>query len=285
VSLTPTISAVELSTLIDAPNLRLFDCRFSLKDTDLGATQYSRSHLPNAQYMHLDHDLSIHATAGAGRHPLPSIDEARRMFESKGVSSDSIVVAYDANYNAFAGRLWWLARYAGISNVRILDGGLQAWAELEMPMSNEVPVFEKGRIQGSSTMNVASVVEIEEIANGKSSSMLIDARDYIRYAGHKEPLDKRAGHVPNALNAPFTENMDEEGKFLPKGVLRKRFSDLIGNEATGDNIIHMCGSGVTACNNIIAMELAGYTGSVLYPGSWSGWIEDPQHAAATEAES
>ena len=217
-----------------------------------------------------------------GRHPLPSIEQARQMFESKGVSDNSIVVAYDANFSAFSSRLWWLARYAGLNNVRVLNGGLQAWAECEFSMSSENIKFDRGMIRNTaSTMRVTSLTDVEKVADGRSNSILIDARDSIRYSGQKEPLDKKAGHVPHAVNLPFTNNMDDEGRFLATDLLKDRFCKISNKTGTGENIIHMCGSGVTACHNILAMEIAGITGSSLYPGSWSGWIDDEKHTIAT----
>ena len=281
----PVISATELAAEINNPRLRLFDCRFLLKNTEKGEQLYNNSHLPNAQYLHLDRDMSSEITENTGRHPLPDRDGFRELLMSKGVSDDSLVVVYDSNQGAIAGRCWWLARWIGLKDVRILDGGLHAWAEIEQSMSKEVPVYEPGQISVvPDAMPVTQMDEIARIAAGDSDRILVDARDNDRFAGQTEPLDPVAGHVPTAFNAPFDRNMDDEGYFLPVDTLRERFMHFVEKVDGAEKVVHMCGSGVTACNNIIAMELAGLSGSSMYPGSWSEWITDPKNPVATEID-
>lgn len=281
----PIISAPALREILDHPRLRLFDCRFSLMAPGLGRSQYLEAHVPGARYVHLDEDLSGEKTPSTGRHPLPAMEVFRRRVESWGVGGDSIVVVYDAANCAIAGRMWWMARWLGLDDVRVLDGGFPAWREAGFESSRAVPGFPAGRVDArdAPAMPVAELVEIEAIAARDSGLSLLDARDAARYAGEQEPIDPVAGHVPNARNVPLGGNLDGDGLYLSRERLVERFRPLVDAAGGASNLVHMCGSGVSACHNVIAMELAGFPGSVLYPGSFSEWIADPARPVETSS--
>ena len=274
----PILSVAALREILDDPDLRLFDCRFSLFDPNLGLAQYQAGHIAGARHVHLDRDLA--GPAGAeGRHPLPPMAAFRRRMETWGVSDGSHIVAYDGVQGAIAGRLWWMARWLGLGRVQVLDGGLPAWLAQDGELSwNEPPSFPPGRIapRAAPAMPAASLADILRIAAGNSDLRLLDARDALRYWGEKEPIDPVAGHIPHARNVPLTGNLDDEsGCFLPPERLAQRFQALAEAAGGPAKTVHMCGSGISACHNLIAMEIAGLPGSMLYPGSWSQWIADP----------
>lgn len=281
----PILSAAALREILQDPDLRLFDCRFSLLDPNLGRAQYEAGHIPGARHVHLDRDLAGPAGSG-GRHPLPPMEAFRRRMESWGVGDGSRIVAYDGVQGAIAGRLWWMARWLGLAQAQVLDGGLQAWLAQGGKLSQTEPAFPAGRIapRQAPAMPVASLAEIQRIAAGDSDLRLLDARDPIRYRGEKEPIDPVAGHIPRARNLPLTGNLDERGCFLPPQHLAQRFQAPTQEAGGPAKLVHMCGSGISACHNLIAMELAGLPGSMLYPGSWSQWITDPDRPAATSED-
>lgn len=270
---TTLISSHVLTTHLTAPNWIVIDCRFSLADTEAGFKAYRRGHIPNARYAHLDHDLSSRITTFTGRHPLPNKDSLVKKLSAWGIDNNSQVVAYDDSAGAFAGRLWWLLRTLGHDNVAVLDGGYQHWLKLNLPVTTHLPVIKPTTFRpypgGNPQLNAI------EIQNGlaRRNICLIDARSPERYRGEQEPIDPVAGHIPGAVNRPFQLNLDKDGLFLPAEILRNQFKQIIG-DTPPTQTVHMCGSGVTACHNLLAMEVAGFNGSKLYPGSWSEWIRD-----------
>ena len=277
----PLITAERLEARLGHPRLQVFDCRFSLSDPARGAAKYREGHIPGAHYADLDKDLADLSVAHRGRHPLPERERFIAWLESRGVSNDTTLVAYDDAGGAIAARLWWMARWAGIADARLLDGGLGAWTAAGFPLET----IEPGRSTGTVTRTppeqpVATIDDALSIAGGDPARVLLDARDPARFRGEKEPIDPVAGHVPTALSAPFAGNLDESGRFLPPSELRERFEALAGDRDPSA-IVHMCGSGVTACHNLLAMELAGLGGSSLFPGSWSEWVDDRSRPVAT----
>jgi thiosulfate/3-mercaptopyruvate sulfurtransferase len=273
----------------------VLDCRFDLPRPDWGASAYAAGHVPNALYAHLDRDLSGPITPGSGRHPLPSLGRLAETFGHWGIDDDVQVVAYDQANGAFAARLWWLLRWAGHPKVAVLNGGFAAWQQAGLP-TDTAPGARQPRTftPRPADTAVVSTAELErmlsagELAAG--ASVLVDARGADRFAGENETIDPVAGHIPGARNHPFVRNVDAKGRFLPVGELRERWQATLGGRALGggtlgaagvtdatdaNRAIAMCGSGVTACHNLLALEIAGLPGTRLYAGSWSEWIRDP----------
>jgi thiosulfate/3-mercaptopyruvate sulfurtransferase len=280
----PLIRADALANRLGDPALVVFDCRFSLKEPALGSQKYRQAHIPGAIYADLDKNLADLSVPHRGRHPLPDREVFRQWLESCGVSDDSLVVAYDDAGGAFAARLWWMARSIGLNAVRVLDGGYDAWQGSGYPLDAVIPTPGRGNIlQQPAPAHVSDLQEIIEISAGESDKLLLDAREAARYAGEIEPLDPVAGHVPGALNAPFSGNLDSDKRFLAPEQLRSRFQSLIGSTAP-ESVVHMCGSGVTACHNVLAMEVAGMHGSRLFPGSWSQWVDDRRRPVVVGTE-
>ncbi len=275
----PLLDADALKARIDDPNLRLFDCRFALAEPELGQCHYAGGHLPGALYAHLDRHLSGPVTPTSGRHPLPDPMRLAGWLGDCGVDSETSVVVYDDMGGAFAVRLWWLLRWLGHEDVSLLDGGLQLWVASGGDLSSETPayaarVFEPAPDDGRwlTTAHLLRGLEDETV-------QVVDARAPERFRGEVEPIDPVAGHIPDAVNLPLAGNLDDFGRFLDAAALSKRFTDAIGTQAP-ERIAHSCGSGVNACHNLFAMELAGLHGSRLYAGSWSEWIRDPTRPVA-----
>ena len=255
------------------------DCRFDLTDPSAGLAAYSGGHIPGARYADLDTVLSAKPGPQQGRHPLPDPDGLVRWLSQQGVSPDTQVVAYDADSGAFAARLWWLMRWIGHGRVAVLDGGLAAWEREGLSLSQDVPTVTATEYSLSSLRD-AWVVETEsllsEVAQG---GVLIDARAVERYTGEVEPLDPVGGHVPGAVNYPFQRNLDSSLRFRSTTEIRALLEDFLGG-APADQVIAMCGSGVTACHLLLALEEAGLGGGRLYAGSWSEWVRDPAREVA-----
>ena len=276
-----------LAAALGDPGLRLFDARAVAAITPGGpdpAQLYAHAHLPGAQYADLDRDLSDHSITGQGRHPLPHAGAFARRLGEWGVGPQHQVVFYDAGDGSMAAaRGWWLLKLLGHARVAVLDGGLAAWraaglaetAAVETPPAlppYPVTMFDRSRI-----------ASVEEVASrlGEAPGWLIDARGGERFRGEVEPIDPVAGHVPGALNRPFAQNL-HEGRFRPAEALRAELLPLLHGRAAADAVL-MCGSGVTACHLLLAMEHAGLPGAKVYAGSWSGWISDPSRPVATGA--
>jgi len=288
------------------PRWVVLDCRFNLMDTEAGRNAYRQAHIPGALYVHLDDQLSSAITAESGRHPLPSAAQLAAWLQQSGVTADSQVVAYDDMGGAMAARCWWLLRTLGHQRVALLDGGYPAWCKQGFSVSAEVPAPGRHRSQLSkgsqlaegsrlaegsqlaegsgrpSGWNAGAVVSADEVLHNLEGLefLLVDARNRERYRGEQEPIDPVAGHVPGAFNRPLQLNLQADGEFKSASTLKQEWLQLLGDRSP-QQIVHMCGSGVTACHNLLAMEHAGLVGSRVYAGSWSEWIRDPQRPVAT----
>lgn len=274
------VTADELTRRLDDPAWVIIDCRFDLSHPDAGEQAYRAGHIPGARYAHLDRDLSSPVTEVSGRHPLPDPHVLCRTLGAWGVDRRKQVVAYDHASGPFAARLWWLLRWLGHTRVAVLDGGMTRWQAAGLPVSaaTGAPPTARFTAERDDARWVSTPFVQARLAQGDCT--LVDARAAPRYAGEAEPLDPVAGHIPGALNRPFTDNIDDRGAFRPAETLHREFRDLLGGRDPR-GVVHMCGSGVTACHNLLAMEIAGLTGSRLYAGSWSEWIRDPSRPTAT----
>ncbi|WP_077037769.1 sulfurtransferase [Pelomonas sp. KK5] len=271
---TTLVSATELQAFRGP--LLLVDCRFDLADTAAGEAAYAAGHIPGAHYLHLDRDLSAAKTGRNGRHPLPDREAFAARMAALGLTPDTQVVAYDAQGSMYAARLWWMLRWLGHERVAVLDGGLAAWPG---QLTNDVTArpAPSGFAAGES---LVGSVDADQLQASLGKLRVIDARAPERFRGEVEPLDPKAGHIPGASNRLFRNNMAADGlRFKPAAALRAEFQALLA-PFDGDQVVHQCGSGVTACHNLLAMEHAGLKGSLLYPGSWSEWSSDPARPVA-----
>lgn len=270
-----------LAEHIGDPDWVICDCRFTLAAPEAGRAAYDASHIPGAVYFHLDHDLSGPVTPTSGRHPLPSAEQLARLLGQAGITTGVQIVAYDDANGAIAARLWWLARWLGHHQTAVLDGGWQAWiAEQRDITAGSVRPAPQHFMPQRDDTRWAGSEEILEIATGQRHGRVVDARAADRFRGENENLDPVAGHIPGAVNLPFAGNVDSEGRFISPAALRSRFEPALGGMSP-EQVICMCGSGVTACHDLLAMEVAGLRGARLYPGSWSEWIRDPQRPVAS----
>lgn len=271
-----------------ASRVVVLDCRFDLAAPSAGRQAYLTGHIPGACYADLDRDLAAPVTATSGRHPLPAPAMLAQRCASLGIGTDTRVIAYDDANGSIAARAWWLLRWLGIAHAAVLDGGLRAWVA-------GGGALEPGRSDGAGAVPAKPfVAAVKEGAVVTSTDVLralkdpgrlvIDARAAERFAGSVEPLDAVAGHVLGAVNQPFTGNLRPDGRFLPSADLRRRWQERLSGTAPQDAIL-MCGSGVTACHGLLAMDLAGLPGAKLYAGSWSEWIRDPARPVALGGES
>lgn len=247
------------------------DCRFSMANPEEGESQYRAGHLPGASYLHLDRDLSAPRARVGGRHPLPSAEDFTNRMRRIGLSGERMLVAYDDSRSAFAARLWWLARYFGHANVRVLNGGFRAWCDAGLPLDAQAVAPTPGDF--TARPDNSRVVDYESLSASLSSGnlVLVDSREVGRYRGLEEPVDPVAGRIPGAVNRPWVEVTEENGRFREPGVQGARWEGL----GPVDQIVVYCGSGVTACLNLLSLELAGLGGARLYPGSWSDWCLRP----------
>jgi len=268
------ISTEELAAQLGEADLLVVDCRFELSDPARGARDYGEAHVPGAVYAGLDRDLSDLSKRGLGRHPLPDASAFSAVLSRWGWTPTTRVVAYDDAGGALgAARLWWMLRLVGAREVAVLDGGIKAWREAGLPLDAVVP--QRTATQVDVHFDVKQIVYTDALRQRLADdALLLDARGAPRFRGEVEPIDPVAGHVPGARNRPFTENFDAGGRYKSGDQLRAEFTALLGTSAPNE-VIHMCGSGVSACANLLAMEHAGLTGSLLYAPSWSGWLSDP----------
>lgn len=271
------VTAEQLHQHLNHSDWVVFDCRFNLMDTDAGFANYQAGHIPGAFYLHLDNDLSSEITPKTGRHPLPDPLKLSSALSKAGVSTHTQLVVYDDCGGAMAARAWWLLKWLGHDEVAVLDGGFPAWTS-QYPVDNRMPEAEAAEFdtQLRNTMNL-SVDELQS-ALIDAGILLVDARAAERFRGEVEPIDPVAGHVPGAANRPLTDNLDN-GRFKSSEQLKSEWLELLQGQSC-DNVVHMCGSGVTACHNLLAMEIAGLKGSRVYSGSWSEWIRDPARPVA-----
>ena len=277
---TTLIGREELERHLQDPDWVILDCRFDLANPAAGENTYGKSHVVNARYAHLERDLSSPKTATTGRHPLPDPEQLAEKLTAWGVGENKQVVAYDDASGAIAARLWWLLRWLGHRNVAVLDGGFTRWCDEGRPVSAELPSVESARFVARPQFS--AYVDTAFVAHNlvEREAIIVDARAESRFVGEVEPIDLAAGHIPGARNRPFEANLDAHGHFLPAATLKKAFCELL-SDAPAQQVVHMCGSGVTACHNILAMEIARLTGSRLYAGSWSEWITDPKRPRIT----
>ncbi len=281
---TTIVSTQILEDNLDNPDWIIFDCRTSLADRSLGLKNYQENHIPNSFHCHLENDLSSEITPDSGRHPLPDFAELIEKLHAWGIGKHTQVVAYDDANGAYSVRLWWQLRALGFDQVAVLDGGINQWIKEDRELTQEIPQAspkaKTDQFDFKIDLNeIISTAQIQQNITEKSFT-LIDARTPERFRGEEEPLDTVAGRVPGAINRAFQLNLDENGLFLPATELKQQFEALLTNvEPTTnkkDEIVNMCGSGVTACHNMLAMEIAGIPDSKLYVGSWSEWIRDSE---------
>ena len=268
---------VSTQELAGHPHWRVFDCRHELAQPDQGELQYLQEHIPGALFAHLDRDLSSRRDGRSGRHPLPYPGAFIAWLGQQGVRTEDQVVCYDAATGSVAARLWWMLRWVGHTAVAVLDGGVAKWTAEGRPVTATLPHFAHARYPVR--LNVDRVVGIGFVEQHLHDTLLLDARAPERFRGEKEPIDPVAGHIPGAKNRYHADNIGPQGTFKSAAALRNEFLDVIGNRPP-DEVVSYCGSGVTACHNLLAMEIAGLTGARLYAGSWSDWISDPKRAIA-----
>ncbi|MBN9463920.1 MAG: sulfurtransferase [Burkholderiales bacterium] len=279
---TTLIGVDELAAHLD--DCVVVDCRHDLADPAYGPAAWAAGHLPGAFFLHQDSDLAGAKTGRNGRHPLPDREALRRRLEELGLRDGVQLVTYDDAGAMFAVRLWWLARWLGHAEAAVLDGGLPAWSAAGRPLSREPG--RAHRRPGTLTLRAPRVAQVDAAAVlaglGDAHRLVVDARAPERYRGEVEPLDPVAGHIPGAVNRPFQDNLRPDGRFKPAAELHREFAALLDGHDPA-SLVHHCGSGVSACHNLLAMELAGLPGGALYPGSWSEWCADPARPVATGA--
>lgn len=278
---TTIISVSDLAQHINEKHWLIVDCRFSLNDTNYGRDAFAASHIPNAIYAHLDDDLSGEIIPGkTGRHPLPTLAETSALFSSWGIDANTQVVAYDDKGGAIASRLWWMLQWLGHEKVAVLNGGWQAWQQEDHSTSTETTERTPSQFEAKPKMHFIVDADTVDQIRQDESYVLIDSRAATRYRGEQEPIDPIAGHIPGAHNAPFADNLTADKTFKSAEELRNRFRTIIGEKGVDRNTVFYCGSGVTACHNILAFRHAGLGDPKLYPGSWSDWITNPDRPVA-----
>jgi thiosulfate/3-mercaptopyruvate sulfurtransferase len=257
----------------------IVDCRFDLQNKGWGRDQYVAAHIPSAVYAHLEHDLSGPLTGHNGRHPWPEASAMAATFGSMGIAAGTQVVVYDQDIGMFAGRLWWMLRSLGHDAVAVLDGGWAKWVGEGRPTKSGTESRRQTTFVPHPRPELIATVEM--VIN-RNDDLLVDARSPERFAGRGETLDPAAGHIPGAVNRFYRQNVNDAGTFRDAAVLRREFEHILGGRAP-DRAIMYCGSGVTACHNLLALAHAGLAGARLYPGSWSEWSADPARPIETGA--
>jgi len=279
---TTLVSAEETAEHLNDRQWVVCDCRHDLADHSAGYRAYRAGHIPGARFLHLDVDLSGPKTGLNGRHPLPHPATFGLRIGALGIGNDCQVVAYDESGGVFASRLWWMLRWVGHRKVAVLDGGWQAWNRAKLPFTVEQPAAQPVSFGIRPQPELAVGSAWLQSAIGRGKTLVLDARSSDRYRGENETLDPVAGHIPGAVNRFFKLNLGDDGRFKAAAELKAEFGPLLGGRVSGD-IVHQCGSGVTACHNLLAMEVAGLTGSRLFPGSWSEWVSDRRRPVVTGA--
>ncbi|MCX5566214.1 sulfurtransferase [Alcaligenes faecalis subsp. phenolicus] len=276
------ISAEQVQANLNNSEWLILDVRHDLADHQAGRRAYEQGHIPGAVFLDHELDLAAPKTGLNGRHPLPSRQELAQLLQKNGLRDGMQVVVYDAQGSLFASHMWWMLRWLGHPQVAILDGGWQAWQQLdgaeESGPAKPVPAAAKLNVPEQAAM---PTVQTEQVLKNLSKPIftVLDARAAERYRGDVEPMDPVAGHIPDALNRSHLNNLGEQGRFKPADQLRQEFQDLLG-AISAEMVVHQCGSGITACHNLFAMELAGLSGSSIYPGSWSEWVSDASRPVA-----
>ncbi len=276
---TTVVSAEELAERLD--DCIVIDCRHDLFDLAAGRRSYEEGHIPTARFVDMESELSGAKTGSNGRHPMPDREAILATLRRLGVSDDSQVVAYDAQGGQMAGRVWCLCRWLGHEAVAVLDGDIRAWEAAGLPLTCDVPpAASPGEL--SDRPSLLRIVDATAVGRGLAAGeiLVIDARAPDRFEGRIEPIDPVAGHIPGAVNRFYGRNLRPDNRLKPAEVLREEFSALLAGRDPG-TAVHQCGSGVTACANLLAMTHAGLPGSGIYPGSWSEWIADPSRPIAT----
>ncbi len=282
---TSLISVTELTKLLaqsDDEAVVLLDCRFDLLNPDAGRRAWLEGHLPKAQFVDLDQDLAgAVSAASGGRHPLPEPEKLAAGLGQLGVGEGTQVVAYDDMQGMFAARTWWLLRWLGHERVAVLDGGLQAWLEAGQPLTRQVLTPKPAKFpRPSQVLSVLTAGEVSDRLAG-NELLLLDVRAAERFLGQSEPIDPIAGHVPGAINLPLSDNLASDGRFLPPADLAEMYRKVIAGRPI-TSVACMCGSGVSACHSLLALEIAELPGAALYAGSWSDWISDPSRPVAAD---
>lgn len=271
------ITVEQLRAMLGDRSLVVFDCRFSLQDTAAGAKAYREAHVPGALFADVATDLSSpHIPGSTGRHPLPARQHWLRRLQAWGLRPAQQVVAYDDAGGAGAARLWWMLRWAGHEQVAVLDGGWQAWLAAQQPVTAALPATpERASFDYATLPPLTTLVEAAQV--DAAHQVLLDARESPRFRGEVEPLDPVAGHIPGAQCSPYSGNLGPDGRFKPAAALREKFAVAAGSDQP---LVCYCGSGITACHNILALRVAGLPEAALYAGSWSEWVTDPARPVA-----
>lgn len=271
---TTLLSTDVLAEQLVNPSWLIADCRYNLSDGRWGPAQYEAAHIPGAVFVDVSHDLAGGRTGTNGRHPLPTIEEMAATFARLGIADEMQVIAYDQEAGAFASRLWWMLRYLGHDAVAVLDGGFAKWTREGRPVHGGVEKRRPARFTPQLRNQMRVTVDETQAHLGDPSVLLIDARSPDRYAGKPDPLDTIYGHIPGARNRYYRDNVTESGTMRAAHELRTDFENVLaGSPAT--QVVMYCGSGITACHNLLAMEHAGLRGARLFAGSWSEWESDP----------
>jgi thiosulfate/3-mercaptopyruvate sulfurtransferase len=276
------VAPEQLQAHLDDPEWIVYDTRHELTDPARGPKVYAEGHIPGAYFLHVDHDLAGHHTGRNGRHPLPEPGDLAARLNETGLAPATQVVVYDDMGGNYAVRLWWMLRWLGHERVALLDGGWPRWVSEKRPVTTAVPAARKGSFVPRPRLGATVDAPFLERFSRDPSIKLIDARVGERFRGEQETIDPVAGHIPGAVNRFWKANLEADGRFKSPQALRLEFEQLLGG-VDAAQVVHSCGSGVTACHNLFAMELAGLRDSRLYPGSWSEWCADPARPVAKGA--
>lgn len=274
------ISVGDLNKNINNQDWFVFDCRFLLKDLEGGLKKFNQGHIPGAQYADMDKDLASAMTATSGRHPLPNPDKLIHKLQSWGINNSSQIICYDDMSGAFAARMWWLLKWLGHEDVAVLDGGIDNWTTSGLALETDMKPRGAGAFSGQADNDMWVDVEFVQKQLADNKINLLDARSEERFTAKDSNTDPVAGHVPGAISFPFAGNLSKQGVFLSAEELRKRFAETFA-DSQNKEVINMCGSGVTACHNLLAMSVAGLPMTRLFVGSWSEWIKDNSRPVAT----
>lgn len=278
----PLIDARGLAQRLDDPAWIVVDCRFNLLEPTAGRTAYAAGHVPGARYADLDRDLAKPPLPSEGRHPLPTLESFAATLGAWGLGKGDTVVVYDEGSSAIAARLWWMLGWIGHERALVLDGGFAAWQRAGLPIETATPAWQRKTYPVPAAPARSVVATSDVVAHQQGGCLVVDARAAPRYRGETEPIDPVAGHVPGARNWPFSNNVTGTGEFRPAAELRTELETLLAGRKP-DQLVAMCGSGVTACHLLLAMAVADLDGGQLYAGSWSEWIRDPSRAVAKGA--
>ncbi|MCC7114893.1 MAG: sulfurtransferase [Burkholderiales bacterium] len=279
---TTIVSPAELEPHLEDPRWVVLDVRANLRKPDWGREEYEHEHIPGARYLHIDDDLSAPKTGANGRHPLPDRDAIAATLGRAGVDETKQVVVYDQNEGAFAARCWWTLQWLGHEAVAVLDGGWARWMREQRPHTDRPTIVAPASFRVRGSRPVVDAADVLAHLDDRRR-LLLDARSPERFRGESEPFDPVAGRIPGSTNRPVNANLAPDGSFRPSGELRQAFVAALAGRDPGE-VVHACGSGVTACHNLLAMEIAGLPGGKLYPGSWSEWCADPARPRASGPE-